>query len=161
MDRTREEREIVWLPKSLAKKVKDNTDEKLVEQEILKYLDDSRKDVRRSLEILEEDVVSYRALMVKARQSFEKAKNEQLDASYKLWEKFDKEMPKLSEKIKTLEEKLSPVKETVDGLEESLKNMSTYRIKDLVELIEKLDSILTAGGETGKMVRFLLKEYKA
>jgi len=80
-----EEREFVYVPKSLAKKIKELEDGKVKEDLILEYLDKSRKEVKANLETLEDDVIQYQGIMIKAKQTFEKAKNEQLTASYDLW----------------------------------------------------------------------------
>src|SRR5688572_20798439 len=90
--KTIEEKEIVWLPKSLAEKVKQITDGKLLELEILKYAEESKSSLRQDIESIEEDVLQYRAFMVKAKNAFKEAKDEQLDASYALWEKFEDDL---------------------------------------------------------------------
>ena len=156
-----EERDLVWLPKRLAEKIKDNTDKKLEEKLIVDYLDQSRSDVKANLESLDEDILRYKGLMAKARQAFREAKEEQLQANYDLWEKFDKELPKLSEKVEMLKNKVEPIKRQVQELNESLDKVRSYQIKDLVDLLKEISDALSYDSNTGKILKFLVKNYKS
>jgi len=154
-----EEREFVYVPKSLAKKIKELEDGKVKEDLILEYLDKSRKEVKANLETLEDDVIQYQGIMIKAKQTFEKAKNEQLTASYDLWERFDKEMPKLQKKIETITSQIEPIANQIIELNEALDKIHSYQIKDLVELLKEVSSCLEYDGNTGKILKFLVTNY--
>jgi chromosome segregation ATPase len=156
-----EERDLVWLPVKLAKQVKglqDNGEE--YEKIIISYIDASKREVQANLESLEEDLLQYRGLMVKAKQEFKKAKDEQLEASYALWQEFDKELPNTREKVETLKNELQPIKDQVDELSQSLNSISTYQIKDFLEVLQSISQYLSYDSDTGKMLKYLMETYK-
>ena len=51
------------------------------------------------VEAMEEDAAIFSGLMLKVKQSFGKAKDEALSASYDLWEKYDQERPSVEKKV--------------------------------------------------------------
>lgn len=156
------ETELVWLPKALASKIEQQKKKgDGYEDIIIGYLDDSRAEVKNNLELLEDDVLQYRGLMVKAKQEFQKAKDEQLKASYDLWEKFDEELPKLRDKVEKANKELAPIAESVKDLRTSLDNISLYQLKELNELLESISRHLGNDGHTGKILKYLVKNYKA
>jgi chromosome segregation ATPase len=155
-----EEKEIVWLPKSIANQIKDLNDKKMEEEIILKYIDESRSDIKNSLESLDDDLLQYRALMVKTRNAFKEAKEEQLQANYELWENFDKEMPSLQEKIDKVKKAIEPVSNQIKELNEALGDIRSYELKDLLEVIKGISQYLGYDNNAGKILKFLVKNYK-
>lgn len=136
------EKELAWLPKTLVAKLKRSQDKGHQEKMILDFITDSDRDLQYSIESLEDDVIRYKGAMLSARKAFEDAKNEQLDANYKLWEKFDEELPSLSEKIEKVTSKLSPVVEKTEELNSLLEKLSLYKIDNYLETIEKVQRTL-------------------
>jgi len=155
-----EEKEIVWLPKSIASQIKDLNDKKMEEEIILKYIDESRSDIKHFLENLDDDLLQYRALMVKTRNAFKEAKEEQLQANYELWENFDKEMPSLQEKIDKVKKAIEPVSNQIKELNEALGNIRSYELKELLEVIKGISQYLGYDNNAGKILKFLVKNYK-
>ncbi len=157
---TTEEKDLVWLPKSLVKKIKKAEEGgEDYENLVISYLDESNREVRNNLELLEEDVLQYRGLMVKAKQEFKKAKEEHLQASYEVWEEFDKELPSISEKVQKLTDEVKPIKEAADELKDTLNSISLYNLKELADVIEKISNYLSYNSETGKILKYLVKTY--
>jgi archaellum component FlaC len=155
-----DENEIVWLPKKLAEQVKEVTDEKRKELLILRFIEDSKIDLQASLESLDEDVVRYKGSMIRARKAFEEAKNEQLNANYELWKKFDAELPSVEAKVQTLTKKLHPLKKELEEIKELMNGIRDYDIKLLLELVKNLHSYLNYDSDTSKILRFLFENYK-
>lgn len=160
LDKESEEKELVWLPVSLVKKLKRTQDKGEQETLILKYIDESERDIQYSIESLEDEVVRYKGAMLKARKAFEEAKNEQLGANYAMWEKFEEELPSLEKKIETVKDLVAPVANQIEDLEKTLEKLQTYRIEDLLKLIENINRELCYDSNTSKILKFLVKEYK-
>ncbi len=160
LEKKDEVKELAWLPSSLVKKLKKLDDKGEQEKLILKYIEDSKRDVQYSIEELEDGVIRYKGAMLKARKAFEDAKNEQLGANYAMWEKFDEELPNISDKVATIQKVVSPLQKQVEDLSETLEKIQTYRIEDLLKLIEKIGEHLSYDNNTSKILKFLVKEYK-
>jgi chromosome segregation ATPase len=150
--------EIVWLPASLAQKVKHITDGKLLEAEILKYAEQSKDSLRIDIESIGEDIVQYRAHMIKAKNAFREAKEEQLQASYEMWEKFEDDMKVLKGHVERAKSELQPLKDELNELKSLMNQVDKFGIGDLLSLIKSINS--NYYGETAAMIKFLFENYK-
>jgi len=159
------ERELIWVEKEFAGKYKEiESDEskkelriKMFEQYLEKISETSKKEFKANFESLEEDVAIYNGLMLKIKQSFEKAKNEQLQASYALWEKFDKEIPSIREKTQSIIGELEPLEKKLTTIESLLSKIRTYDMEKFIEVMGRLSGMY---GKQKKMVDFLVKNFK-
>jgi len=136
------EKELAWLPKSLCSKLKRSQDKGEQEKMILDFISQSERDLEYSIESLEDDVIRFKGAMLKARKEFEIAKDEQLNSNYELWEKFDKELPKVEQKVKTIVAKLEPIRNEIDSINTLLSKVESYKIDNFVETLEKAERIL-------------------
>lgn len=160
-----DDKELVWVEKEFAKKYqaleKDankNAERLAVFNEYMETVKEkSREDFKTQLGSLEEDAAIYTGLMVQVKQSFEKAKNEQLEASYALWEKFEKEIPSIHDKIKTITDKLKPLQESITTLNDLWAKVNTWDMDKVVSTIKELSSLY---GTQKDMVDFLVKNFK-
>ncbi len=157
--------ELVWVDKEFAEQYKalsgkENERElqiEVFEEYIKKVKEASRRDFKSNLENLEEDVAIYAGLMLKVKQAFEKAKNEQLNASYELWEKFDEEIPKIEKKISGVTEKLQPLQIKIEEVNKLMGKVSTWEIESLSKAIQEISRLY---GTNKEMVEFLIKNFK-
>ena len=154
----RKEQELVWLPKKLAKEVKELNDGKELENMILLYMDQTKNSLKGDLDSIEESVIQYRGSMIKARNAFKEAKNAELDATYEMWEGFEKTIPTLKSKIEKLKNELKPLKNDIEQINDTLNSIKTWQIKDLVNLIEFFNE--SVYGERENILKFLLDNYK-
>lgn len=157
-------KELVWVDKEFAEKYKKLETEKdcrerqiAVFEEYMKTVQEkARSEFRANLENLDEDAAIFSGLMLKVKQSFEKAKNEHLDASYALWEKFDKEIPNVRAKIQKITETVNPLKNELEETNELLQKINTYDLDRIIAAIEKLNSLY---GTSKEMIEFLVKNF--
>ena len=152
-----DDKEFVYVPKWLARQLEDLETGAEQEKIILGYLDRSREEIRTNVESLEEDIVQYRGMMIQAKESFRKAKDEALESSYALWEKMDKEHSKIRTKVKEVKEFMSPLSKEIGDINSKLDKLSVYKVEKILELLEKIKN---ADPKTRDMVAFLLNEYK-
>lgn len=155
------EKDLVWVKKEQAIRFNaiqsDEERYKVFEEYIKDISEESKKDFAANLESLEEDVAIYTGLMLKVKQSFSKAKDEQLAASYELWEKFDKELPSVRDKTQKIIDTLRPLKAELQEIEKLIGNINLWNIDKLSESISNLSSLYGANKE---MVEFLVKNFK-
>lgn len=149
-----EEKELVWLPKDLAKKVESLKDS---DNFVLKYIEESKRDIKANLDSLDDEIVQYKGLMAKARSSFKEAKEDALEANYALWESFDNERKSLKAKAEQMVESLKPLTEELKKINEQLNNIHVYRFKEVIDVIDAFSNLY---GDKREILEFLLKNYK-
>ena len=159
------DKELVWVDKEFAEKYKLLDDDVSKEAEQIKMFNDyiseveerSKNEFRANLDNLEEDVAIYKGLMLNVKQAFEKAKNEQLQGSYDLWEQFENEIPRIKEKTGLLIKELDPLVTQLTKVNNLLGKIQTWNFKDVIEIVDKFASTY---GKSKEMVEFLVKNYK-
>lgn len=154
----KEEKDLVWLPKSLADKIKQIEDGRLLEAEIMRYAEQSKENLRIETESIEGDVLQYRAYMVKAKNAFKEAKEEQLTAAYALWEKFEDDMKGLREYVTKAKGAIEPLKNELLQVKQLMGEVDKWGIRELLSIVKELNSNYYS--ESNNMLRFLLNNYK-
>jgi chromosome segregation ATPase len=150
-----EEKELVWLPKSIAEKLKqlENSDNFIQD-----YLDSSKRDIRANFETFDDEILGYRASMVKAKLEFQKAADEAIAANYKVWQDFEEKKKSLSAQVESCVAEIKPLTEEFNRLNAEIQKIKTWDIERFVEMLSKLKSHLY--GEERNILEFLVKHYK-
>ena len=156
--------ESIWVSKEFAERWKKVTtevsnreqQEKVFDEYIKTVTDKVRDDFKCNLESLEEDAAMFTGLMLKVKQTFGKAKDEHLDASYELWEKFEAEIPSVNKKIDLLLKTLRPLKDELTEINKLVGQISTY---DIDRLINSVDALSNSYGKNAEMVAFLVNNF--
>jgi chromosome segregation ATPase len=155
-----EGKEIIWVETGFAKKYNqlksDEEKHKAFDEYVEKVSEESKREFKANLDSLDEDVAIYAGLMLKAKQSFEKAKNEQLSASYALWEGFEKELPSVREKIAQITNTIKPLTAELKQIDDLLKSINTYSVERITGVIEKFTNL---SGKNKEMFDFLIKHF--
>jgi uncharacterized coiled-coil DUF342 family protein len=154
-----EEKEYVslYIPKSLAKQLKDIQNGEETNKVILKYIEAVKNDIRLNAETFEPEILSFRAAIAKAKQEFEKAKNEEIDTFEAIWDNYDKQISEIKNKIKVLKETVEPLKKEMNELNKSLSALSIYGVDNLLTLIQKVQ---TLSENDAKALSFFIENYK-
>lgn len=129
---------------------------KAFEEYLATVSEKSKQEFKSNFETLEEDVAIYTGLMLKVKQAFEKAKNEQLTASYALWENFEKEMPSIHDNIENIVRVLDPLETRLNTINEKLGKIQSYNVDKLLETISKFDNLY---GRSKEMFEFVVKNF--
>jgi len=160
----KEECTYAYIPKSLAKKVDELGNCASVEKEILSYIEETKLDLRISIESIDEDILLYRAHMIKARDAFKIAKNEELEGLYVLWEGFDKERCKLGNMVKQAKDTLDPLRKEIkqmafdiQDLNSAISNLDVGRMYNFFETLERCKEFID---KEKTMTKFLFDNYK-
>ena len=150
-----EEKEIVWLPKKLADKVKalENSDNFVDD-----YIEQSRTEIRANLDTFDSEIIEYRANMIKARKAFEIAKDEMIKASYEIWDKFQDDKKSLCSMATELTNGLLPLANELKKINDMINGLDEYKIKGLVNLVKAFNN--ECYGENAKILKFLMDNYK-
>jgi chromosome segregation ATPase len=158
-------KELIWVEKEFAERYKVLESDKTKNDQRCKALDEyidkisksSREDFKANLEALEEDAAIYTGLMLKVKQAFGKAKDEALEASYTLWEKYDEERPRVSKKINEFCDMLDPLEKKLNSINSQLGKIQTYNIDKLIETMQKLSCLY---GDSREMFDFIVNNFR-
>jgi hypothetical protein len=148
-----EEKDLVWLPKNLCKKIKELED---TDKFILDYIEESKKDIQLNIEAFDEEILIYKGLMAKARQGFLEAKTEALETNYAIWDSFDKESKNIYDKSSKLKDSLGPLTQELEKINGLIDKVRTHRIDELMSTIEKFNSLY---GQNKEVFEFLLNNF--
>jgi hypothetical protein len=152
--------ELIWVSAEVAERFKsmESIEErsKAFDEYLEKVKEESKNEFKANLESLEEDVAIYTGLMLKVKQAFSKAKDEQLEASYAIWEKLDAEKPSIKKKTDSIVDMLKPITSELKEINVLIQGINTWNIKDLIESLRILS---TLSGTNKEMLEFLVKNF--
>jgi len=157
--------ELIWVDKEFALKYNVLKEDKTKREEQIKMFNEymeniqlkARQEFKVQFESLEEDAAIYKGLMLNVKQAFEAAKNEQLKASYDLWDQFDKEIPNIEEKTQKIIDVLTPLVKQLTQVNDLLGKISTYQFEKVINTVQTMTNLY---GESKDMVEFLVNNYK-
>lgn len=154
-------KDLIWVDKEFAEKYKsiESDEEKslLFQDYLSKAKEEYKAEFKSQLENIEEDLAIHIGLLLKVKQAFEKAKDEQLKASYDLWEKFEKELPNIQEKVKKIEDTVIPLEEKLKVISGSIAKINTWEVERLIDVLARFNSL---SDKSKDMMEFLVKNYK-
>ena len=151
------ERDLVWLPKELAEKVKTMESDEMLENLIMKHIEDSKLSLTNELRNLEEEVLLFRGMMVKARNEFKKAKEEELNSFNEIYEDYENDILSVREKVGKITDVLKPLKNELNEVRNMMQEIAVYNFKELNEVIRTFSNLY---GENKKILEFLIGNYR-
>jgi archaellum component FlaC len=159
-----DKQELIWVSKEMAEKWESMTAKQTTRDEQEKVLNDYmetvlvkvREEYKSNLESLEEDALVFTGLMLKVKQAFGKAKDEHLNASYELWEKFEADIPSVTKKTEAIIKVLKPLKDELTEINGLIGKISVWEIDKLTQAVGCLADTY---GRNKEMVEFLVKNF--
>jgi uncharacterized protein YPO0396 len=153
--------ELIWVDEEFAKRYAEiKTDEsklRALDDYLKGVMEESKEEFKAQLTLMDEDVAIYMGLMLKAKQAFKKAKDEQLSASYALWEEFDKELPSTRKKVENILNELNPLVEKIKEVNSLLVQVRSYDMEKVIATVKEMSRLY---GEQKAMIDFLVKNFK-
>lgn len=127
------------------------TDRDAVTREIAHHLEETKSDLKFQSESMDEAIIKYRANMLAFRDSFKKAKDEELEATYSLWEKYDEEIKSLKAKVNESVLALKPLTEILTQVSEGLyrlsRNDAAESFNSIMNMVERYEALPEASKE--------------
>jgi len=154
----KEPKNLVWLPRSLAEKIKPIEDGKKVEEEIMKYFNSAKEEISMQVKSLDDEVIRYRGFMISAKQQFKEVTDNMLEESYSMWEDWAEKMPKLNEEVEKFRNLFNPIHDDLVEIDKMMRDIDTYGLNKFMEMIEFMERL--QGNNTTEMLKFLVNNYK-
>ena len=155
-----EEIDLVWLPKSVADKVKQLETVEEADRLVQEYIKTKRQDFNRELESLDDDVLIFKGSCLKHRQELKKVYVEQSELLDKLWEDCGDMGSKIHRHAVALAAELAPLTAEVKNLKASI-----TEVKNLIheisfypsqQFISTVESVARMDDKTKGLLRDLL-----
>ena len=155
-----EERDLVWLPKSVAVKVKQIETVEEADSMIQEYIKTKRQDFIRELENLDDDVLTFKGVCLKHRQELKKVYVEQADLLDKLWEdcgdmgsKIHRHAVAMAVELAPLTAEVKSLKSSIEEVKKLIHEVSFYPTQQFVSTVE---SVARMDDKTKGLLRDLL-----
>jgi predicted nuclease with TOPRIM domain len=153
------EKDLVWLPKDLADKVKEFEDkEELKNALVLEYIDKTKRDISQSIEMLDDDVLCYRGKLASYRNALKEAYSEEYDKTYEAWEDaqnklkdFDIMILPLKQSLQSLSSDVVDIASRINNMQKSFESFNTYHF-------ERITAFLKAWNEQPEDVKEMFKK---
>ena len=155
-----EEKDLVWLPKSVAAKVKLVETVEEADSVIQEYIKTKRQDFTRELENLDDDVLTFKGVCLKHRQELKKVYDEQADLLDKLWEdcgdmgsKIHRHAVAMAAELAPLTAEVKSLKSSIEEVKRLINEVSFYPAQQFVSTVE---SVARMDDKTKDLLRDLL-----
>ena len=155
-----EEKDLVWLPKSVADKVKQIETVEEADSMIQEYIKTKRQDFTRELENLDDDVLIFKGVCLRHRQELKKVYDEQADLLDKLWEdcgdmgsKIHKHAVAMAAELAPLTAEVKSLKSSIEEVKKLIHEVSFYPAQQFVSTVE---SVARMDDKTKGLLRDLL-----
>jgi len=147
----------LYVPISQAKRLKD-LEQDGINNFVEEYIAETKRDMKVSIENMDEDIIQYKAFMIDARKKFRAAKEEMLEANWALWDEFEEQQKFIYNKAQKAADQLKPLTEELQKITKLMNVIDNYKIESFLEILEKIKDHLY--GEDRKILEFLTLNYK-
>jgi chromosome segregation ATPase len=149
-----EEYEYVQLPKELYDKVIESKSRQEQEKMFFAEIEARKMDVKSEIENLEDDVLRFKAVGIRYKNSLEKIYEEQAVELDKLWEGMNLE-DNIYSKLKTMNSQLSEFKNDVKQINESMNRLNAYNLEKIITLVERFNNFTS---EDKEIIKYLTEK---
>ena len=155
-----EEKALVWLPKSVADKVKQIETVEEADRLIQEYIQLKRENFKHELDNLDDDVLAFKGACLKHRTELKKVYHEQSDLLDKLWEdcgdmgsKIHRHAVALAAELAPLTAEVKNLKASIDEVRRLIDSVSFYPQQTFIQTVE---SVARMDDKTKGLLRDLL-----
>ena len=129
-----------YIPEELADKIEQTEDIKIMEAAVQDYINQGKANMQTDLDALDEYVMHYKVMMVKARKEFGEALNAAAEESYAIWESFDKQDTSFKH-IEAIRTRIDPIKKDLAEINNMLNKINLYDLKHAVNLMIEFERV--------------------
>ena len=155
-----EEKDLVWLPKSIAAKVKQIETVEDADNMIQEYIKTKRQDFTRELENLDDDVLTFKGVCLRHRQELKKVYDEQANVLDDLWidcgdmgSKIHKHAVAMAAELAPLTAEVKSLKASIEEVKRLIGQVDFYPQQTFIQTVE---SVARMDDKTKGLLRDLL-----
>lgn len=145
-----EDYDYIRVPKHLAVKLKElENEDSLYEKEVLKYVKNTKKDISDQVELLDDDVLMFKAKLASYKKAFKEAYDSADTEMYSYWETLDK---KLSTRHKSLRDRFDNISRVLDRefelkqnqierMSKKMESINTYSFEKIITFLRSFENL--------------------
>jgi len=146
--------EYTRIPKNIAEELTKAASRKGQEDIFFKAIADRKRDVKNQIEVLDDDLLLFKAFGVKYQNELEKIYNDQYSKFEDVWDKLNAS-DMVYGKLKELESKTKQFKQDIESINNSIDHVSMYKIEKVIEIVDKFNRM----SEDDKgIIKYLLEQ---
>ena len=143
-----------YVSKEIATKLKEAKDKKAIEEEfVLKWIDEQKKDIKLSVEALEDDLITFKAVAIKHKNQLKQAYEEQQVLVEKLYDDIWKKRDEVKYKIENVKNEMNDLTDIIQSVDKKLSGINIYKIEELLKLVNKISNMST---KEKRIMQFLM-----
>ena len=150
------EKELVWVSKEIKEALEKAESQEEQEKIFFKVIEDRKFDIKTQIESLDDDVLLFKGIGIKYKTELEKIYNQQSEQLEKLWEDFNAG-DRIYKQAKQIEKDLQPIVNTIELINKRLSDISTWKIENMIDLINKFNNM---SDSTKEMLKILIESEK-
>ena len=135
----------VWVDKETKAAFAKSTSEDAELELIQSLINRNNKSMQGDLEAMEDDVLQFRGILLNYKKAYKAALEEHSEATYKIWEDLDAQLPSLRQKVAKFETEVMPLFQSADTMMKTLERVSakmehinTFQLEKMVDLIKTI-----------------------
>lgn len=141
------EKEFIWVPAEKAAEFKAAESENAQLAIIDNIIASTKRNMRADLEVLDEDVLQFRGMLLKYKKAYSEALQVHYDATYKIWEDIDSKIPNMKRKAEqsvaefaVIAPELEKVSSQIDMITARIEKVNIYQLTHMVELVQAIQN---------------------
>jgi len=142
-----EEKEFIYVKKSVADKYKKATDENAQMEIITNLISSAKRSMQDDLEALDEDAIRFKGILLAYKKRYGEVLSEHCASTLKLWEDIQDKIPNTKKMAENLVKEFEAVERPLDDIlskmkmiSEGIKNINTYELEKMVNLVNTIQS---------------------
>jgi hypothetical protein len=150
-----EEKEFIYVKKSVADKYKKATDENAQMEIITNLISSAKRSMQDDLEALDEDAIRFKGILLAYKKRYGEVLSEHCASTLKLWEDIQDKIPNTKKMAENLVKEFEAVERPLDDIlskmkmiSEGIKNINTYELEKMVNLVNTIQA------QTKKLVMY-------
>jgi predicted RNase H-like nuclease (RuvC/YqgF family) len=147
----------LYLPESIADKL-NAMEEDGVNAIMDEYMEHTKRDLKSTMDSMDDEIIQYKAFMIDARKKFKAAKEAELEANWALWDEFEDQKKSLHNKAQQAADQLKPLTEELTKISSLMNGIDKWGIGGFLEMLKEVKNHLH--GEDRNILEFLVKNYK-
>lgn len=118
---------------------KDNYDLQL--SIINQYFESEKNWIKSEMQQIDDNLLQYRALMLKTREAVKEAHKEHYDKINDFWDDISKSIPSFRQKVENINKELKPIVSELQQIKTLINDTSTYSLERIMLLVDKFSSM--------------------
>jgi cell division septum initiation protein DivIVA len=147
----------LYLPEAMADKLK-AMEQDGVNAIMEEYIEQSKRDLKATMDSMDDEIIQYKAFMIDARKKFKAAKEAELEANWALWDEFEDQKKSLYNKAQEAADQLKPLTEELGKIALRMQSIKDWDIERFLKMLNAIKDHLY--GEDRNILEFLVKNYR-